>query len=346
MSEIIYSLCGVTRPQNTVDSFMAGSRRYAALARAAGTHHADFVSVVKGVQAENEGHTTDAMSARMQGQGSAPFQFDRITESAARTGIAYAEAGQAFDLAVLTMDATTLTCKKALQQLLRQPTPDSFARARAVVRSTTTALKAIESKGLAAISAAFASATAPTLIDVGAQRPNEAISPEVAARWQSLTDAQRRQALEEIIADYCKKHGIDPPPPLEYFDGNSPEGQKGWGGYWDGTTLHINSDTLNDPVALNIALHETGHAVQSYAMKDYESYSAQQIADMKSGRAPDAFSKYGLTAAEVERLREAQSKYSNSDWSYRHSPLEIDATRNNFEWSDQLTVATLNQYVH
>lgn len=345
MSQSIYRACGVTRPRSTPETFLTLAAEYGVLAEAANGHSRDFSSIVTGLSAENQGPTTDAMVARMSGPGSSPRQLDLISEDAADTSQGYAGAGQALGSGVLAMDALTLAAAKAVTKALFPPTVQSGRLIQQILRITQARLRSLEADTVRGIDAALSPVSAPPLVNVGSQRPNESLSPEVKEYWDSLTPEQRQKAIEALVAERARQHGIDPPPPIEYFDKDSPEGQKGWLGYWDGQTLHINSSTLGNPIALNVAVHEMGHAIQTGAMNEYRNYSAQDIADMRSGARPDVFTRYGLSAAEVQRLAEADAHYSNSDWSYKQAPKEIDAGRNTYEWSDQLTVEKLKGYV-
>lgn len=345
MSQAVYRACGVSRPKSTPDIFLTLAAEYSVLAGAANGHAGDFRSIVTGLTAENEGPTTDAMATRMTGLGSSPTQLDLISDAAMRTSHGYASAGQALATGVLAMDALTMAAAKAVLNATFPPSLESVKLIRQILQTTKDRLQLLERHTTVGIDHALAGVSAPSEIDVGEQRPNESLSPEVTEYWQSLTDEQRLAAIEKLVADYAREHGIDPPPPIEYYDASTPEGQKGWLGYWDGTTLRINSSTLDNPIALNVAVHETGHAIQSGAEREYANYSAQDIADMKSGARPDVFRQYGLSAAEVARLVEARGHYRNDDWSYGKAPTEIDASRNVFEWSDRLTLERFKDYV-
>ncbi len=343
MSEAVYFLCGISRPVNSPNAIMKHAHIYAGLAAATSEYAASMQSLTSELTAHNRGPTTDAMTQRMQGPGSSSDQLAQISEGASSTSVALAEAAGILWGCQLAMDTLTIRTQEAAAAALKTPF-DAPAKLSALYRQATRELRALERQTVAYIQTALGTAWVPGEIDVGSQRPDEALSPEVQGYWRSLPDDERLRIIENIIAKRAREHGIVPPPPIRYYDKNSEPERTHWLGYWDGQTLNINRDFLEEPVTINVAVHEMGHAVRSHSMQKYESYSSQDIEDMILEKRPDIFTQYGYTAEEMRRLNEAEVHYENHGPYNGRAPAEIDAGRHVYEWSDHLTVEQLERY--
>lgn len=172
----------------------------------------------------------------------------------------------------------------------------------------------------------------------------EAASPAgVLEVWDSLDQTEQVELLKLLVEEYCREHGIDPPPEILVFDPK--EGEEGMLGYWDGDKIHINARNSSGPIAMNIVIHEAQHAVQTEIHRDYEALSPQERQDMKDGRIPDTFAEHGSSIEEAERLAEADPHYNPKSSRYGEAPKEIDARQAVYEWSDDLTEEKMKEYV-
>lgn len=345
MSLGVYFTCGVPRPMSDPGDLMDLGARYQRLSSVASHCHTVNASVISYVQAMNEGPTVDAYSARMSGQGSAAHQLSEITTKSAETSAGYFAAAHTLSSTRLSMDIATVRAATMLKMIDLNPLdPNRAVKRKAVIDATRVMLKRLESRGAVAIHAALA-VTAPPLIDVGAQRPNESITPEVAKKWEGLGRDHKMRILKKLVEEYAKAHGIDPPPPIKEFYPKPGTKEAGWAGYWDGTSVNINGNNLDSPIAMNIIIHEMQHAVQSEIRRKYDNLSPQDRQDMRDGKIPDIFTVNGSSIEEAERFNRAEPHYENSGPRYPRAPKEIDAGRGVYEWSDNLTEKELQRLI-
>lgn len=88
--------------------------------------------------------------------------------------------------------------------------------------------------------------------------------PEVAEQWATMTDAERRAAIEEMIEEQAEEAGI-PTPTITW----EPETWDLWGqARGGGTEIALNEGILDDPQMINVVAHEMRHARQFEAIDD------------------------------------------------------------------------------
>lgn len=345
MSQLIHAMTGVRRPRNSPDQLTSLAARYQKLSAAANHNQAAVASIVSYVQALNEGPTVDAFSARMKGAGSAHHQLEQITTSAAETSTGYFGAASTLASTLLAMDITTTRTMRAWLQLVLSLDPDAPAKAKAILAVAKAQLTRLEQSAVAGINSALNVST-PPLIDVGSQRPGESLTEDMKKMWASLSPEHRLRLLKLLAEEYARKHGVDPVPEIEIFHPAPGSKEENWAGYWDGNKLHINGNNLDDPIAMNIIIHESQHAVQSTIAKKYDALTPQQRQDMRDGKIPDIFATHGSSIREAERFSEADKHYQNSGPRYGRAPKEIDAGRGVYEWSDELTESDLQDLIN
>lgn len=124
-------------------------------------------------------------------------------------------------------------------------------------------------------------------------------SQEIQDTWEGMTDEERETVILNMAAELAKRYGVS-----EYSVRFAviPTGAYG---QHDPTTheITINADFLNDPVVINTIVHEMMHA----------------------GHDADLTNFPGLSASEIEELRDNEGNYlpSSSGWeNYRYQPEE------------------------
>lgn len=351
IENVIYAAAGVYPPVISPESFDARSRKYAELASVSADLSHDLRSAVQTVLRKNEGPTVDAFYQRMQGAGSALHQFERISERAAAASDAFEEIARLLSDTRSKMQARAKEAAHVIMMLLRTMDYTTKPKVRFILETAQEDLRRLENKAVAKASWLIYSAYPPGLIDISRQRPNESLTPQVESTWDSLSDEQKERILRLLAEDYAKQHGIKVPPieivPSDkaFFvtetvtsDGEKEKTLAPYRGLWEGGVLKINRDSLKDAVAMNVIIHEMTHAVQHEANRLVEGRRFWPAG-------PTDFRRLGLTPEEAERLYESSKQYRNSGEYYGRAPVEIDAGRATNEFSDDLTVAKLKEYV-
>lgn len=343
IENVIYAAAGVYPPVISPESFDARSRKYAELASVSADLSHDLRSAVQTVLRKNEGPTVDAFYQRMQGAGSALHQFERISERAAAASDAFEEIARLLSDTRSKMQARAKEAAHVIMMLLRTMDYTTKPKVRFILETAQEDLRRLENKAAAKASWLIYSAYPPGLIDISRQRPNESLTPQVESTWDSLSDEQKERILRLLAEDYAKQHGIKVPPiEIVPSSGATYRGSEGelrkYRGLWEGGVLKINGDTLKDAVAMNVIIHEMTHAVQHEANRLVEGRRFWPAG-------PTDFRRLGLTPEEAERLYESSKQYRNSGEYYGRAPVEIDAGRATNEFSDDLTVAKLKEYV-
>lgn len=343
IENVIYAAAGVYPPVISPESFDARSRKYAELASVSADLSHDLRSAVQTVLRKNEGPTVDAFYQRMQGAGSALHQFERISERAAAASDAFEEIARLLSDTRSKMQARAKEAAHVIMMLLRTMDYTTKPKVRFILETAQEDLRRLENKAATKASWLIYSAYPPGLIDISRQRPNESLTPQVESTWDSLSDEQKERILHLLAEDYAKQHGIKVPPieivPSSEATYRGSEGElRKYRGLWEGGVLKINGDTLKDAVAMNVIIHEMTHAVQHEANRLVEGRRFWPAG-------PTDFRRLGLTPEEAERLYESSKQYRNSGEYYGRAPVEIDAGRATNEFSDDLTVAKLKEYV-
>lgn len=343
IENVIYAAAGVYPPVISPESFDARSRKYAELASVSADLSHDLRSAVQTVLRKNEGPTVDAFYQRMQGAGSALHQFERISERAAAASDAFEEIARLLSDTRSKMQARAKEAAHVIMMLLRTMDYTTKPKVRFILETAQEDLRRLENKAAAKASWLIYSAYPPGLIDISRQRPNESLTPQVESTWDSLSDEQKERILRLLAEDYAKQYGIKVPPieivPSSEATYRGSEGElRKYRGLWEGGVLKINGDTLKDAVAMNVIIHEMTHAVQHEANRLVEGRRFWPAG-------PTDFRRLGLTPEEAERLYESSKQYRNSGEYYGRAPVEIDAGRATNEFSDDLTVAKLKEYV-
>lgn len=221
---------------------------------------------------------------------------------------------------------------------------DSQAEADAWTRSRETAAEAIAaevSRALgraAAADATLAGGIPPGHVDEVDERGVP--DPAVAERWATMTDDERRAAIEEMIEEQAAEAGIPTPdivwePESWGLNGQCREG---------GGEIALNSGLLDDPQVLNTVAHEMRHARQFEAIEDEEDGFNWPWED-------DPFDMHEEDGISREQAREWARNFQdyqstdNGDTyeEYYEQPVEVDARRSGREVLEDLTEEELTR---
>lgn len=187
----------------------------------------------------------------------------------------------------------------------------------------------------ATLSGAVPSGHVPSLDDRGVP------DPAVAEQWATMTDAERRAAIEEMIEEQAAEAGIATPSITWEPETWGLNGQCRGGG----TEIALNEGLLDDPQILNTVSHEMRHARQFEAIEDQD--------DIHWPWQDDPFDMHeedGITEEQVEDWDENfepgnyQSTANGDTYEeYYQQPVEVDARRTGKEELEALTEEELRR---
>jgi hypothetical protein len=162
------------------------------------------------------------------------------------------------------------------------------------------------------------------------------VSPEVAERWATLTDAERKAIIEEQIEELAEEYGIDDPKILWGRLG-------GTNGSWDEENgeVSLNLDKLDDPDILHTVAHEMRHARQHEAVRDSNEWQLPWQEDPFDMHEED-----GITEEQAQEWEDNFDDYQRSSEgfdAYYKQPVEADARESGKDYVDHLTEDELDR---
>ena len=226
------------------------------------------------------------------------------------------------------------------------------AHRRARVRLMDTVLDDLDDvrRQAAAVDDALAKALTSALARVGeegATGPYGQVSPEVRVRWASMTDAQRRAALQQMANELAARYGL-PATSITFED--LPDDMGNYLGYWSESErkLVIDIDDVADPVnAINTVAHEMRHAGQHEMARDADPGIFVEVL-VGLGVIADPFDHPGVTEEQARAWADNFAHYVRPEddfQGYLDQPVEKDARASGKEFVDGLTPEQLAEYV-
>lgn len=188
----------------------------------------------------------------------------------------------------------------------------------------------------ATISGAIPTGHVPFVDDYGVA------DPDVAEQWATMTDAERRDAIEEMIAEQAEQAeeaGI-PVPTITW----EPETWGLWGqARGGGTEIALNEGILDDPQMINVVAHEMRHARQFEAIDDNNDFQFPWEDDPFDMHEDD-----GISEDQAEDWDENFDDYQSEDngdtyEEYFEQPVEADARRTGKDELENMTVEELER---
>ncbi|PMC76908.1 MULTISPECIES: WXG100 family type VII secretion target [unclassified Brachybacterium] len=171
------------------------------------------------------------------------------------------------------------------------------------------------------------------------------VDPEVAERWRELSDEEREAVAREIIEQELARYGLEDVD----IDFEAPPGYNGW---WevdaDGNhSISIDGDALHNPRLLHTLAHEARHAAQWEATKDTEPgmWDWLPFVDSTKNDYERLYNEHGFTREEIDAWREHWDTPKDERGPYLDQPVELDARDRGAEFSDDLTMDDLEQYM-
>ena len=167
----------------------------------------------------------------------------------------------------------------------------------------------------ATISAGIPAGHVPFVDDYGVA------DPAVAEQWATMTDAERRAAIEEMIEEQAEEAGI-PTPSITW----EPETWGPWGQCRDeGSEIALNEGILDDPQMINVVAHEMRHARQYEAIDDKDDFRFPWQDDPFDMHEED-----GITEEQAEEWDDNFDDYKSTGSGdtyeeYFNQPVEVDA---------------------
>lgn len=163
--------------------------------------------------------------------------------------------------------------------------------------------------------------------------------PAVAEQWATMTDDERRAAIEEMIEEQAKEAGI-PVPTITW----EPETWGPWGQCRDeGGEIALNEGILDDPQMINVVAHEMRHARQYEAIDDNNDFQFPWEDDPFDMHEDD-----GITEDQAEDWDENFDDYKSTGSGdtyeeYFEQPVEVDAREIGKEELENMTEEELER---
>jgi hypothetical protein len=162
-------------------------------------------------------------------------------------------------------------------------------------------------------------------MDAGSEYGSAQVSQEIKDKWATLSLDEKKAALQNAANAIAKQNGLDSlPVSVEQIP--DPAGANARG-KWDGSTIHLDVDDINDPAAAFTTLaHEARHGVQEKLIA-----KADQGALAQYPRGIDAQDiqkwKTNLKSYKAPPPRYTPSNPENvAAWdAYQQQPVEYDA---------------------
>jgi len=163
--------------------------------------------------------------------------------------------------------------------------------------------------------------------------------PAVAEQWASMTDDERRAAIEEMIEEQAAEAGI-PTPSITW----EPETWGPWGECrGGGSEISLNEGILDDPQMINVVAHEMRHARQYEAIDDegalrfpwqddpFDMHEDDGISEEQAEDWDDNFDDYQSTSS------------GDTYEEYFEQPVEVDARRTGKDTLENMTEEELER---
>ena len=189
---------------------------------------------------------------------------------------------------------------------------------------------------------------------------------DVQDRWATMSDAERRAALQQIANELAQKYGI-PAPTIQFEDLDDSEGNSL--GYWSESQkkLVIDSTDVADPTnAINTIAHEMRHAGQHEMIRDaspgvldslliglglkQDRFSADHpgVTKEQVREWEENFDNYNSppTQAELDAISDPaeRERFRQAKWdAYLNQPVERDARTAGEDYVNGMTLDKLNQ---
>ncbi|TQL67698.1 hypothetical protein FB381_1580 [Nocardioides albertanoniae] len=175
------------------------------------------------------------------------------------------------------------------------------------------------------------------------------LDPEIAARWDDLSDDERRAVVEQMTEEIAEANGIDAPNiDWEEFADDTPEGGITYGSWddddnplnpFDGSEMNLNPNVLDDPTQIiDTVAHELRHGRQYEAIRDEnDSFNWWWQDDPFDEHEDD-----GITRDQANEWEENFDDYKSTSKGdtyedYYDQPVEVDARRAGRDYVNGLT---------
>lgn len=187
---------------------------------------------------------------------------------------------------------------------------------------------------------------------------NANLSQDIIDRWNTLSDAEKRQVMQNIANDIARQHGMGTIP-VSVEQLVDPEGLNSLG-YWDGSRIHVDVDDLSDPnAAINTVVHEARHAVQEHMVHQANPNWWDSFLRFIGLQPTPQWPQYGITEATAQNWANNFANYISPPAAYDpadpasvtqmnnylNQPVESDARDYAEQFVDNLTLDQFNGYV-
>jgi hypothetical protein len=173
------------------------------------------------------------------------------------------------------------------------------------------------------------------------------IDPAIAEKWETLSTAERKAVLEEMVKKIAEESGVDMPT----IDWDALENDT-WSdgsityGYWSDKepTMALNPNVLDDPGQLiNTVAHEVRHGRQHEAIRDENDWQFWWEDDPFDEHKAD-----GITEQQTEEWEKNFDDYKSTDNGatfdeYYNQPVEVDARKAGRDYLNNLTEDEFNR---
>lgn len=168
------------------------------------------------------------------------------------------------------------------------------------------------------------------------------VDPEVAERWELMSQEDREAVARVIIEEELREYGIEGVP-ID-FDLTGSNGL--WSVRGDAHEISINGGALDTPRLLHTLAHEARHAAQWEAVQDTESGFWDWLPGVDS--TTDDYERlqedHGFTREEIDSWREHFDAPEDERDPYLDQSIEVDARNAGAEFSEELTMEDLDRY--
>ena len=175
------------------------------------------------------------------------------------------------------------------------------------------------------------------------------LDSEIAARWDELSDEERRAVIEQMTEEIAEENGVDAPNiDWEQLEDDTPEDGITYGSWddndnglnpFDGSEMNLNPNTLDDPTqVINTVAHELRHGRQYEAIRDENDGFNWWGED-------DPFDEHeddGISRDQANEWEENFDDYQSTDngdtyEEYYNQPVEVDARKGGRDYVNGLT---------
>jgi WXG100 family type VII secretion target len=157
-----------------------------------------------------------------------------------------------------------------------------------------------------------ASKTTKQISQLLEQAEKDAAAPfkNPAERWDTMTQDQKEQALQDIANDIADQYGLGPiRVSVEQIP--DPQGLDAHGG-WDGSKIRIDIDNLNNPDdVIDTVAHEARHAVQQSIAEKVDPSLWDRLMRRVGSQETPTWPQYGITEETARRWSENRDNYKS-----------------------------------